>query len=186
MYAFGRPRPRRRDGSGDEGHFPFAVYDLIMITFAALVLAVATATAQEQSPTPIRWAAQQPAEGVKAGESVSVQATAVIDEGWHLYALEPVEGGPIPTRITAGPARAFTLQEKDIARPEPKRAQDPNFSIETAYYEDSVTFGLPIAVAKDLAPGEREIEVTARFQACNDTICLRPQAATMKVKVTVR
>ena len=30
------------------------------------------------------------------------------------------EGCPIPTRIAAGPAPAFTLQEKEIDRPEPK------------------------------------------------------------------
>jgi len=143
-------------------------------------------SAQEQPPTPIRWAAQQPSEGVKAGQSVHVQVTAVIDDGWHLYALDPVEGGPIPTRITAGPAPTFALQEKDIVRSEPKRAHDPNFGIETAYYEETTTFGLPITVSKDLAAGERELEITARFQACNDTICLRPQAATMKVKLTVR
>jgi thiol:disulfide interchange protein DsbD len=172
----------------DVGRFPFAVYDSVMIRLAVLLLAVvsATASAQEQPPTPIRWSAQQPSESVKAGQSVSVQVTAVIDEGWHLYALDPVEGGPIPTRISASPTPAFTLREKDIDKPEPKRAQDPNFNIETAYYEESVTFGLPIAVASDVAAGEREIEVTARFQACNDSICLRPQAATMKIKVTVR
>lgn len=159
-----------------------------MTTFAVLLLtaASAAAAAQEQPPTPIRWSAQQPSEPVKAGQSVSVQVTAVIDEGWHLYALDPVEGGPIPTRITASPAPAFTLREKDIVKPEPKRAQDPNFNIETAYYEESATFGLPIAVAADVAAGERELEVTARFQACNDRICLRPQTSTMKVKVTVR
>ena len=160
-----------------------------MTKFAAVLLAVVTttaaATAQEQAPTPIRWSAQQPAEGVKAGQTISVQVTAVIDEGWHLYALEPVEGGPIPTRITASPAPAFTLRHQDIVKPEPKRAQDPNFNIETAYYEESVTFGLPIAVARDVEAGERELEVTARFQACNDNICLRPQAASMKIKIKV-
>jgi len=163
-------------------------YHLIMITFASVLLVLATAftAAQEQAPTPIRWAAQQPSEAVKAGESVSIQLTAAIDDGWHLYALDPVEGGPIPTRITAGPAPTFVLQEKDIVRSDPKRAHDANFGIETAYYEESTTFGLPIAVSKDLKAGERELEVTARFQACNDRICLRPQTSTMKVKVTVR
>jgi len=163
-------------------------YHQIMIRFAGVLLSVATAltAAQEQPPAPIRWAAEQPSDAVKAGQSVSIRVTAAIDDGWHLYALDPVEGGPIPTRITAGPAPTFVLQEKDIVRSEPKRAHDPNFGIETAYYEESTTFGLPITVSKDLKAGERELEVTARFQACNDRICLRPQTSTMKVKVTVR
>ena len=129
-------------------------YHQIMITFAALVLATAFTAAQEPPPTPIRWAAQQPSEAVKAGGSISIQLTAAIDDGWHLYALDPVEGGPIPTRITAGPAPTFVLQEKDIVRSDPKRAHDANFGIETAYYEESTTFGLPIAVSKDLKAGE--------------------------------
>lgn len=153
---------------------------------ALLIAGLSTVGAQEAPPTPIRWTAQQPSEGVKAGQSVTVQVTAVIDDGWHLYALDPVEGGPIPTRITAGPTPAFALQDKDIVRADPKRSHDPNFGIETAYYEGSATFGLPIAVSKDQAAGERELEITARFQACSDTICLRPQAATMKVTVQVR
>jgi thiol:disulfide interchange protein DsbD len=170
------------------GHFPFTDYHLIMITLAALLLSVASAftAAQEQPPTPIRWAAEEPSKAVKAGQTISIQLTAAIDDGWHLYALDPIEGGPIPTRITAGPAPTFVLQEKDIVRLEPKRAHDPNFGLETAYYEESTTFGLPITVSKDLAAGERVLEVTARFQACNDRICLRPQTSTMRVKVTVR
>jgi hypothetical protein len=155
-------------------------------SFLLSVVAATAFVAQSAPPTPIRWSAQPPAVAVQAGGKILVQAVAVIDDGWHLYALDAVEGGPIPTRITAGPAPAFTLTEKEIVKPEPKRAQDPNFNIETAYYEESATFGLPVVVGADVPAGEREVEVTARFQACNDQICLRPQAATMKVKVTVR
>lgn len=150
---------------------------LITLILAALI------AAQEPPANPIRWSAQPPAETVKAGGTIIVQAIAVMDEGWHLYALDPVEGGPIPTTISAGPAPAFTLIAKDIDKPEPKRAPDPNFGVETAYYEGSATFGLPIKVAADVPAGERELEITARFQACNDKFCLRPQTATMKIRV---
>ncbi len=152
------------------------------MVLVALILA-AIYSAQEPPATPIRWSAQPSAETVKAGAVLGVEVTADMDEGWHLYALDPVEGGPIPTKIGAGPAPAFTLREKDIEKPEPKRSVDPNFGVETAYYEGSATFGLPIRVAADVSPGEREIEVTARFQACNDKFCLRPQTATMKIRV---
>ena len=149
------------------------------------VLAITASPAQHPPPNPIRWTAQQPAESVKAGERITVTVTAVMDEGWHLYALDPVEGGPIPTKITAGPAPSFTLQDKDIEKPEPKRSHDPNFGIETAYYDESATFGLPIKVAADVPAGTREFEVSARFQACNDQFCLRPQTSSMQIKVKV-
>jgi Thiol:disulfide interchange protein DsbD, N-terminal len=150
---------------------------------AVAVLAIALA-AQEQAPTPIRWSAQPRAYEATAGGVITVQATAEIDEGWHLYALDAVEAGPIPTRFSAGPADAFTLENHDIEKEEPKRALDPNFSVETGYYEGSAAFGLPIVVAGDVK-GERRLEVTVRFQACTTRICLRPQTATMKLDVKI-
>jgi DsbC/DsbD-like thiol-disulfide interchange protein len=140
----------------------------------------------QEAPKPIRWSAVESRVAARPGQTVVVQVAAVIDEGWHLYALDPIEGGPIPTKLGAGPAPTFSLIEKDIEKPEPKRAVDPNFNIETAYYEESAAFGLPIAVAKDAGSGERALEITARFQACNDHICLRPQTATIPVTVTIR
>jgi thiol:disulfide interchange protein DsbD len=151
-----------------------------------ILLALASLLGQEPPANPIRWTAHQPAGSAKPGDAVSVQVTAVMEEGWHLYALEPTEGGPIPTRITAGPAPAFTLQEKDIDRPEPKRSHDPNFGVETAYYEGSATFGLTIRIASDVSPGERDVEITARFQACNEQFCLRPQTSTMRISIQVK
>jgi len=151
---------------------------------AVAVLAIALA-AQDQAPTPIRWSAQPRAPDATASGVIMVQVTAEIDEGWHLYALDAVEAGPIPTRFSAGPADAFTLQNRDIEKEEPKRALDPNFSVETAYYEGSATFGLPIVVAGGVTSGEHRLEVTVRFQACTTRICLRPQTATMKLDVEI-
>jgi thiol:disulfide interchange protein DsbD len=157
-----------------------------MIPALLACLIAAGVSIQEPPANPIRWTAHQPAGPAKPGDAVSVQVTAVMDEGWHLYALEPVEGGPIPTRIAAGPAPAFTLQDSDIDRPEPKRSHDPNFGVETAYYEGSATFGLPIRIAADVQPGERDAEITARFQACNEQFCLRPQTVTMRIRIQVK
>ena len=155
----------------------------------SLLVAAATvcaAAAQQTAPTPIRWSAADEKVSAKPGETIVVRIAAQIDEGWHLYALDPIEGGPIPTKLSVAPAPPFSLLEKEIDKPEPKRAQDPNFGVETAYYEESATFGLPIAIAKNAPAGERVVEIAARFQACNESICLRPQTATMPVKVTVR
>lgn len=153
----------------------------VLLTAAIGVAAVA----QQPPPTPIRWTSAGAPDPVRAGQTVIVQVTAQIDEGWHLYALEPVPGGPIPTKLSAAPDPPFVLNEKHIDSPEPKRAPDPNFGTETAYYEDSATFGLPIRIAANTPAGEREVEITARFQACTDQICLRPQTATMRVKVKI-
>jgi len=156
-----------------------------VLALLAAAIAIVAASAQPAPPTPIRWSAGEIAGAVKPGQTMIVPIAALIDEGWHLYALEAVEGGPIPTQLSAGPNPPFALNEKDIVRPEPKRAQDSNFGTETAFYEESAAFELPIAIAVTAAPTQRDLEIIARFQACNDRICLRPQTATMKVKVSV-
>ncbi len=154
--------------------------------WVVLWLMIGGGVAQEVPQQPIRWSAAETKIPAKAGQTVVVQVSATIDEGWHLYALEPVEGGPIPTKLAAGPASAFALVEKDIEKAEPRRAIDPNFNMETAFYEETAAFGLPIAVAKTAAAGDRTVEITAAFQACNDRICLRPQTAAMRVTLTIQ
>src|SRR5207249_690880 len=141
---------------------------------------------QPPPPTPIHWSAPEIVDAVKPGDIVAIPIVAHIDEGWHLYALEPIEGGPLPTTLSTAPDRLFSLNAKNIDRPEPTRAPDPNFGTETSYYEESATFTLPITVAAGAPSGDRDIQITARFQACNDRICLRPQTATMTVKTSVR
>jgi thiol:disulfide interchange protein DsbD len=154
----------------------------ILLTVAAAAIPVAAAA---QPLTPVRWSVQSAPATVAAGQTLRVEIVAQIDEGWHLYALEQEQKGPVPTQLTAGPSPAFTLAPKDIEAPEPQKTQDPNFGTETAWYADSAVFTLPIKVAAGTAAGEQAIEVKARFQACNDTLCLRPATITLPVKVTV-
>lgn len=156
----------------------------VLFTLAAVAMPIAAAA--QQPLNPVRWSVQAPPSTVSAGKAVRLQVVARMDEGWHLYALEQESSGPMPTDLTAGPAPAFTLDRKEIEAPEPQKTQDPNFGTETAWYDGQATFVLPVKVAAGTAAGERTIEVKARFQACNDTLCLRPATVTLPVKVTVR
>lgn len=155
----------------------------VLLVLAAAAVPVAAAA---QPLNPVRWSVQSPPSTATAGQTVRIQLAAQIDEGWHLYALEQESNGPMPTALSAGPAPAFTLNVKEIDAPEPQKTHDPNFEAETAWYAESVVFGLPVKVAAGTAAGERTIEVKARFQACNDTLCLRPATVTLPVKVKVR
>lgn len=157
-----------------------------ILSWLAAAATVCAAAAQETAPTPIRWSATDGQASAKAGDTIVVRVAAEIDEGWHLYALDPIEGGPIPTRLGVAPAPPFSLLEKEIDKPEPKRALDRNFGVETAYYEESATFGLPVAIAKSAPAGERVVEISARFQACNESMCLKPETQTLRVRVNIR
>jgi DsbC/DsbD-like thiol-disulfide interchange protein len=154
----------------------------VLFTLAAAAIPV---SAVAQPLNPVRWSVQAAPSAVTAGQIARIQVAAQIDEGWHLYALEQAEKGPLPTELTAGPEPAFTMRQKEIESPEPQRTQDPNFGVETAWYADSAVFTLPVEVAANVAAGARVIEVRARFQACNATLCLRPATVTLSVKITV-
>jgi DsbC/DsbD-like thiol-disulfide interchange protein len=129
---------------------------------------------------------QSPPESVTAGQTIVLKLAAEIEEGWHLYSLDQTKGGPIATRLSVNPDPPFRLQVKEIDKPDPQVTHDPNFGMDTSFYDGTVVFGLPVKIAANLAAGEREIAVNAYFQACNERICLRPATTTTRVKVKVR
>jgi DsbC/DsbD-like thiol-disulfide interchange protein len=139
-----------------------------------------------QAPKPVIWAvsAPVPRARVSAGGTVSVQVTATIDTGWHLYSTTQPPGGPVPTRITVVSPPAFALGGP-MTFPKPTTRPDPNFGINVETYEHAVTFTLPVRVAPGTAAGVDTVTVKAHYQACNATLCLPPQTATLALPVTV-
>jgi thiol:disulfide interchange protein DsbD len=150
----------------------------IVQAFALFALAAACAGAQERQDTeinPIKWTltALQPAKPIKAGEVVTLQLTASIEDGWHLYSTEELPQGPKPTRIALIPNQPFELS--DIDSPSPLRAVDPNFGVETEFYEHSATFRLSVQVKSDAPAGTQKVGVQVRYQSCTETLCLLPR-----------
>ena len=152
----------------------------LALTFALAV----TATAQRPSDI-VKWSAEPPAAAVRAGGTAKIALTARIEEGWKLYSLTQLKGGPIPLTIGVAKGASFTLAAKDITSPAPKVQKDEVFSKDTQYYEDAAAFVLPVAVPKTATPGEHTVPLDVTFQACGKEICLRPFTQKLEVKVTV-
>ena len=151
-------------------------------------MTVAYASAQELQPAeinPIKWTLKplQPAKPLKAGDKFTLQLTAAIEEGWHLYSTEEMPEGPKPTRIILTPNQPFELS--DIDSPAPLRAVDPNFGVETEFYEHSASFGLALQVKGDAAPGTHKLVVQVRYQSCTETLCLLPRLVKIDVEVQI-
>jgi thiol:disulfide interchange protein DsbD len=147
---------------------------VLKIFFLFLVLPV---FALAQNPS--KWSLESGAKGraLKAGENFKAALKAEIEDGWHLYALEQPDGGPIPTTVKTAENIPFKIEGK-VTSPEPITKFDPNFNIDTKFFAKQAQFDLPLqataaAVADDLA-------INVRFQLCNDTFCLPPKT----VKVT--
>lgn len=159
-----------------------------LLTFLLGIIALAASLggqAAAQGENPIVWSLRAPGEiQVKPGGRFDLELTAAIQDGWHLYSTSQAPGGPIPTRITMPAGQAFRM-EAAPAGPEPKREYDPNFGMDTEFYDTSATFVVPVLVAPNAPGGTQKVEVHVRFQTCNDRLCLPPRTDKLVAQVTV-
>ena len=142
----------------------------------SFLLFISTAVTLAQDPTKWSLESDSKAKAVTTGTKVSAKLTAEIEPGWHLYALDQPDGGPIATTMKIAEGKPFEL--KNIASQTPISEPDPLFIVdgkplETRYYKDRATFTLAL-VAKTDTSGD-EIAIDVRFQLCNDTFCLPPR-----------
>ncbi len=135
----------------------------------------------------VQWAISgpPPSSPLKPGARVEVVLDAAIADGWHLYSLKKLEGGPIPTSITVPPGQSFLLAGPVSASPA-LRKYDETFEMEVETYSGSATFRLPVGVAKDAQTGPATLTVNARFQACDDRQCLPPRTVKVELPVTIQ
>jgi DsbC/DsbD-like thiol-disulfide interchange protein len=131
-----------------------------------------------QGDAPIRWKIA----AVAPGPTLKVKLVAGIAPGWHLYSLKKLAGGPVATTITVPDGQLFQLAGK-IEAPEPIALHDPNFDMEVEYYADSAEFVVPVKKAPHAKPGRQTLTIAARFQSCNDKICLPPRTVKLETQV---
>ncbi|HEX6126698.1 MAG TPA: cytochrome c biogenesis protein CcdA [Pyrinomonadaceae bacterium] len=148
-------------------------YALIKFIFILLILPVVGFT---QNPT--RWSLESDPtlKTITAGSLVHAKLHAEIEDGWHLYALDQPDGGPIATTMKVAEGKPFEL--KDISSPPPISEPDPLFIVdgkplETRYFKNRATFAIKLLARADASFNDIAIDV--RFQLCNDTFCLPPR-----------
>jgi len=132
----------------------------------------------------IRWTAAGPEAPVKAGGTAPIRLAADIDPGWHLYAFNQPTGGPRSLEVTAVKGGPVVVSAK-IDAPPPKVAHDPNFNLETRYYDEPTTITVPVRIATTESPGARRVSLEIVFQACTERLCLRPYTETVTIDITV-
>src|SRR4051812_44059899 len=96
------------------------------------------------------------------GTTYDVKLHAIIESGWHLYALEQPPGGPVATTINLAKDSPFEIAGPIKAR-NPKKAVDQNFIVDgkplaTLYYVDNVDFSFPIKTLEDDADSKIKID----------------------------
>lgn len=142
----------------------------------AIVLSVMLfAGAQAQILKPVKW--QVGAKKVSDTEAV-VFMKAVMDAGWHIYALDLADGGPIKTSFAFEPSKDFTLIGK-TAQPEPKSKYEAVFDMDVTYFDKEVVFQQKIKLNK----GQTVVKGVVEFMACDAEQCLPPDEYAFSVPI---
>jgi DsbC/DsbD-like thiol-disulfide interchange protein len=151
---------------------------LLLLPLSAIshVPASPTGTDAAVSLKPVKWkvvGGSSPRE-IVSGRTVPLTLQADIAKGWHIYSLTQKPGGPIPLRLELLGA-ADVVVRGVIKAPEPQRAFDKNFGIETELYTCTPSFTIPVGVPGRSLKGVRRFQVSARYQVCSETLCLPPR-----------
>ena len=155
-------------------HFMIRNYFLYLFVAAAFLVFPAALLAQN----PVSWSLESGATGksLKSGEKFFAKLKAEIEGEWHLYAVEQPDGGPFPTQIKVAENLPFLIDGK-TSSPAPITKFDPNFQIDTKFFQKNAEFDIPIKTNADANADDLAINV--RYQVCDDTVCLPPK--TVKV-----
>lgn len=132
----------------------------------------------QTTPTgPARWTFS-----VEVGREgrVDVSLKAVLEPGWHLYALQlPREDGPLPTviRLNPGNEHAGLLE---VTGPEPVEEMDPNFAMLVRHHSGEPVFH---AVTQRTTDAPFHLTGEVEYMLCNDRTCLPPVAVPFTLEV---
>ncbi|HLG98122.1 MAG TPA: cytochrome c biogenesis protein CcdA [Bryobacteraceae bacterium] len=134
-----------------------------------------------KAPDPVQWTLTLDKASAAPGSHVLARFAAKIDPGWHLYSLSTPKP-PIATTVTLDNPAIGGIK---LYQPQPIVKLDPSFGVNTETFGEAVTFLLDIELKKDAAPGPVDLTATARYQCCNDTMCLPPKRKSASATLTV-
>jgi hypothetical protein len=110
----------------------------------------------------------------------SIQISAKIENGWHLYALDLDPNiGPVPTQIVLEKNKLVNEIHPFEVTTIAKKSYDANFGAEVSYYEQEFLANNRIFVKK---PTTVKGELT--YMLCDDKRCLPPQTVPFEIKDT--
>jgi suppressor for copper-sensitivity B len=154
---------------------------------ATSVTAQKTAAKYKHALAHVSFSGELQASAVPAGKTTAIKITAEPDAKWHIYALAAKDPKEVskPTLIVFEPAKGLTFgTPKPSAQPTKKPSATQLGAIEQ-YYEQPVSWEIPVSVAADVPPGNYTIRGFVGYQTCMDNQCDSPRGARFTAKLTV-
>lgn len=147
-----------------------SVLSVLLLFFAALGLC--------QKPEDVaKWSGHYQA----SKGSIQAILSATIAPGWHVYSITQPPGGPNATTVSVPAGQGFE-RKGEITGTKPQSAFDPNFQMQTEFYQNAVHLEVPLASTG--SSNAQTVKVDVRFQACNDRICLPPKTVRLNLPLT--
>lgn len=155
----------------------------VLSLFTLLTFCTAAAsTAVAQVHNPITWTVKSaPHSTVKPGSKFEVAVTGTVEPGWHLYAMQEPDGGPIATQV--GLAEGDPADLLRVIGSKPQTVHDDAFNLDTPVYLTTAEFTLHLQAAA--APSSKPLHVLVRYQSCNNNLCLPPRTQTIEIPVHI-
>ena len=132
----------------------------------------------------VRWTATAATPSAGPGATLKINVSAKVQSGWKLYALDQPADGPNPLTFGVAKDSGFSITPKQITAPKAKVQNDENFGLQTRYYENQVSFTVPVATSSSTS-GATHVPLEVTFQACGQNICLRPYTEKLQVPITI-
>ena len=113
------------------------------------------------------------------GSTARLAAIVDVDEGWHIQSHTPSFEYLIPTELELELPDGFA--EPQLTYPDHKMWQSGFEAEPLAVYDGQTILIAEIEIPADVQASSLELEVTLRYQACDDRVCVAPTKATQTV-----
>jgi thiol:disulfide interchange protein DsbD len=148
----------------------------VSLTLLAFITLAISAAAQIVNP--VKWACEVKADDASSG---TIVWTATIESGYHIYGMDKLPDGPVPTTFTVEPAEGLTLDGNVEPSRSPVKVNDKMFALVLTEWDGVVSFSQKY----HLDAGVRGVTVhsNVRFMACTDKACTPPKTETFSVVI---
>ena len=145
------------------------------------LLFLTTAFSQFREPININFSYN---DNITLGEVVELEINISLEEGWKIYAVYGVVGGPTPSSISAD--SPFIDKIGKVIEPIPIKDFDEGFQVETKFHKGAFTMIVPIQMSSNISIGDQiSFFPEFEYQVCNETICYPPNIFSEEVIISV-
>ena len=146
---------------------------------------LAAAAVAQPPEDPVQWSASlDSTPPISPGAAASVVVSGSIQDGWHVYALEQLPGGPTALKVSLADTPLATAAGAPQGS-KPQKVHDKAFGLDTQLYIHTLTVRLPVRLAAAAAAGSQQLTVNVRFQSCRENECRPPKTVHLAVPVEV-